>query len=157
MRCQDLDAMLDLIRAHNEASGHEIIEAWDPVALTIGYACTECNDDEHTWEIPLTFIRSSPNRGRLSAEGTPSPRAELLTELNRHTRNPFFQGPSWGPDPVADALPLLDPETLSPGFHEESAALERVLAHRPGDPLPNRGDEEPSDDEGIENDDDPVY
>lgn len=108
----DFLEMLQAVREHNKDTGHEIVQCFDPMTLTVGYACAECEDTGsggHFWEILWHALRPQMDqleiRAMLSSQAS---REVLLNTLNEHTNERFFGVNEW----TQDSLPLLDGEVV---------------------------------------------
>lgn len=95
----DAARMVELVHQHVRSTRHEIIEASDPQARTLGFACVECRDAgsqgraDTLWEVGLGPIKALPAehplRGYLVDQAG---RERLLAELNEASGERFFVG-----------------------------------------------------------------
>lgn len=137
MQLETLTEMVSLIEGHNQVFGHEIIEAWDARRRTIGYACVECNDAEHTWSISLTRARE-PGSDVSPLLGSMEGREELLRRFNAHAGDRFFGSPDWNAE---ENLPPID--VLYPDLAElQQAAVEQGTIARPYVAPPDEDEDE---------------
>ena len=104
-----------LILQHNEETGHEILPVNDPRLRRVGFACLECEDDAHTWElqIPGAYEGAHPT----------------LDELNVHTQERTF-GDAFFEHRVEDAG-LIPVGQLEPEAEDMRWAVEHINARRP--------------------------
>lgn len=143
MRLTTTSEFILAVRRHNEETGHEIIQADDPMTRCLGYSCAECPaGGPEWWEITLSDLRRNGEaqreqdwrlfwvdgawaadqpEGRMALQfGSPA----LLNYLNEFTRDRFFGSNNiMANEGPADLIPL---ETLEPNAADMEWAHEHI-------------------------------
>jgi hypothetical protein len=138
MLCTDYLQMLRDVYQHAKETGHEILNADNPMRREIGLVCVDCGKEDPegvlpSWEIGLIGLRTSldtlPVRVssllRLAASSTAG-RNQVLALINRNAKNPFF-GPMELVNPMSNPYEVRVPDDQLP-------ALGALLA---GEPIPS--------------------
>lgn len=81
--------LFEAVRQHVHDTGHPVYCCDDPMARTIGFACSDCTTSETIWSIELRFIILIDHSSTLwTTLSSLAGRVQLAEELNREAHQP---------------------------------------------------------------------
>lgn len=108
-RFDDFSLLVQAARDHVDATGHEIIQADNPMGRQLGYACLDCGDDDATdFHCFLGAVQAIPDGSPLREQvRTSAGRDALALSINTNARNPMGFSARWDHDqeePAPEAI-----------------------------------------------------